>query len=230
MLRRHHKDEGPAAGRATWPGPSSVKATGKVLVSPDAPPGASGPTFLATAGAHDYLIEIPAPDGTMIRTTVSTFSRIVHQVGAPIHVEIESRTGTISVDHHAMSLVATKLMKEHAAEIPGSAARARARRDTPGTFDPIPGSGTAGGLADPVVTPFAEPAGPFGFDVPPPDAYPSVSPPEPGAGGFSPGGSFDFGPGQGSTDQQLAHLRQLLDKGILTESEYQEQARQVRGG
>lgn len=42
-------------------------------------------------------------------------------------------------------------------------------------------------------------------------------------------GSFDLGPGEGSTEQKLARLRQLLDKGILTDSEYQAQAQQLTG-
>ncbi len=43
-------------------------------------------------------------------------------------------------------------------------------------------------------------------------------------------GSFDTGVGQGTQQERLAKLQQLLDKGILTESEYQAQRRQVING
>ena len=43
-------------------------------------------------------------------------------------------------------------------------------------------------------------------------------------------GSFDHGAGQGTQQERLAKLQQLLDKGILTESEYQAQRQQVING
>jgi Short C-terminal domain len=49
-------------------------------------------------------------------------------------------------------------------------------------------------------------------------------PPSPG-----PVGSFDTGMGQGTKHEQLARLQQLLDKGILTESEFEAQRQQVLG-
>jgi len=58
-----------------------------------------------------------------------------------------------------------------------------------------------------------------------PDPYRPVSPPS-----QSTFGSFDTGAGQGTKEERLTRLRQLLDKGILTESEYEAQRQQVLNG
>jgi Short C-terminal domain len=59
-------------------------------------------------------------------------------------------------------------------------------------------------------------------DQPPaPDLYQPAAPPF---------GSFDTGQGQGSQQERLARLQQLLDRGILTESEFEAQRQQVLGG
>ena len=42
--------------------------------------------------------------------------------------------------------------------------------------------------------------------------------------------SFDTGAGEGSVEQRIARLAQLLDKGILTESEFEAQRQQVIDG
>jgi len=64
-----------------------------------------------------------------------------------------------------------------------------------------------------------------------PDPCPHVSPPPVGSPStFGSGGSFDFGAGEGTTEQRIARLQQLLDRGILTESEFQAQRQQIIGG
>jgi hypothetical protein len=73
-----------------------------------------------------------------------------------------------------------------------------------------------------------QPAGfnqPGAFDPPGGFIQPDFIPP-PAPAAF---GSFDTGMGQGTKHEQLARLQQLLDKGILTESEYEAQRQQVSG-
>lgn len=79
---------------------------------------------------------------------------------------------------------------------------------------------------------FGEPAGFSSFSEPPAafspasqPAAPSPYPPTPPS--FT---SFDTSGGQGTVEDRLARLRQLLDKGILTESEYQSQRQQIISG
>jgi len=43
-------------------------------------------------------------------------------------------------------------------------------------------------------------------------------------------GSFDTSGGQGSREQRIAKLQELLDKGILTQSEFEAQRQQILGG
>ncbi len=104
----------------------------------------------------------------------------------------------------------------------------------PSTFDEIGTSrhiaarGT-GAFGEPVAA-FGEPAGSFSFGQPAaPSPYQQVSPPMPGStpDAF---GSFNTGAGQGTPEQRIAKLKQLLDKGILTESEYEAQRQQVISG
>jgi hypothetical protein len=77
---------------------------------------------------------------------------------------------------------------------------------------------------------------PGGFDQPGGFTQPEYNQP----GGFiqpdfnpppapAPFGSFDTGAGQGTKHEQLARLQQLLDKGILTESEFEAQRQQLLG-
>ena len=87
------------------------------------------------------------------------------------------------------------------------------------------GSGGYGAFGEPAA--FGQPAafGPTGGSGQPgPDPF--------GTGGAATSsfGSFDTGAGQGSRDQRLGRLKQLLDKGILTESEYETQRQQVLNG
>jgi hypothetical protein len=45
-----------------------------------------------------------------------------------------------------------------------------------------------------------------------------------------PAGAFDGGGGPGSAEERLAQIKQLLDKGILSESEYQAKRQQIIDG
>ena len=96
----------------------------------------------------------------------------------------------------------------------------------PSTFDEI---GTRGHIQAPGTGAFGEPASSFSFDLPSaPTPYPQVSPPMPTAPAAF--GSFNTGPGEGTVEQRIARLQQLLDKGILTESEFEAQRQQVISG
>jgi hypothetical protein len=68
---------------------------------------------------------------------------------------------------------------------------------------------------------FSEPAGFAPVSQPSP-----VSPYSPSMSSF---GAFDTSGGQGTKDERIARLQQLLDKGILTESEFGAQRQQILG-
>jgi hypothetical protein len=55
-------------------------------------------------------------------------------------------------------------------------------------------------------------------------ARPGYTSPAPAAG------AFDSGGGHGSAEERLAQIKQLLDKGILSESEYQAKRQQIIDG
>lgn len=104
----------------------------------------------------------------------------------------------------------------------------------PSTFDEIGTSRHIGApgtraFGEPVGA-FGEPAGSFSFGQPAsPSPYQQVSPPMPGStpAAF---GSFNTGAGEGTAEQRIAKLKQLLDKGILTESEYEAQRQRIISG
>jgi hypothetical protein len=77
---------------------------------------------------------------------------------------------------------------------------------------------------------FSEPAGFSSFSEPAgfaPISQPApVSPYPPSVSSF---GAFDTSGGQGTKDERIARLQQLLDKGILTESEFGAQRQQILG-
>jgi hypothetical protein len=80
--------------------------------------------------------------------------------------------------------------------------------------------GTA--VAEPVgFSSFSEPAGFAPVSQPAP-----VSPYSPSTSSF---GAFDTSGGQGTKDERIARLQQLLDKGILTESEFGARRQQILG-
>ena len=158
------------------------KAQGTIAESPDAPPGATEPTFQRASADHQYVIEVATPSGRPLRTTVATFSRFVHAVGEPIFVEVNFKTGEARIDNRAMAQLALRQTEDRSP----SAITPRS---------PAAGSMTAG-----------QPAVPYSTRA------------------------FDAGAGQGTVQDRLARLQQLLDKGILTESEYQAQRQQIISG
>jgi len=114
-------------------------------------------------------------------------------------------------------------------------------RSGPATFDnvgapkpPIPPAtpSSPATFAPQVTGAFGEPADSSSFGQPSaPDLYPHVSPAPVGSPStFGSGGSFDFRVGDGTTEQRIAKLQQLLDRGILTESEFQAQRQQIISG
>jgi hypothetical protein len=84
------------------------KAQGTIVESPDAPPGATGPTFLHASGDHQYVIDVATPAGRSVRATVTAFSRFVHAVGEPIFAEVNVKTGEARIDNHAMAQLALR--------------------------------------------------------------------------------------------------------------------------
>jgi hypothetical protein len=97
----------------------------------------------------------------------------------------------------------------------------------PSTFDEI---GTSRHIGAPGTGAFGEPADSFSFGQPAaPSPYQQVSPPMPGSTPTA-FGSFNTGAGEGTAEQRIGKLKQLLDKGILTESEYEAQRQQIIRG
>jgi hypothetical protein len=121
-----------------------------------------------------------------------------------MHVRVSTKTGEITVDHDAMTQVAVQLMKDHPEARP-----THVRSGQPVRPGPAPQG----------VTPaVASPPGPVGS--------------APGPVGSAPGpvgSAFDTTGGAGTADERIARLRELLDKGILTESEFQAKRQQVLG-
>jgi hypothetical protein len=95
----------------------------------------------------------------------------------------------------------------------------------PGTFDDI---GTPGNPASPGAGGPGALGQQGGFAAAAPNPFSSAQPSP--ASAQSSFGSFDMGSGQGSREERLAKLQQLLNKGILTESEYETQRQQIING
>ncbi len=176
-----------------------LKATAMIVESRDNPADAVGPTFHVTADVHEYTIEIVTAQGPR-RARVSMFSRFVHEVGALMHVEVSNKTGEVKVDHDAMTKVAVQLMKDHPEAAPGYVRYQRPREPA------------ASSSLDPPAAPIPQQQW-----NPPAPAMPSA---------FS---AFDTDGGDGPPEQRIARLKELLDKGILTESEFNAKRRQILG-
>ena len=109
----------------------------------------------------------------------------------------------------------------------------------PSTFDDIGPASTAGTFGDPVHETFSQPPAPSPYNQPTapssfsqpsaPSSFGQVTPPT-SFGSPSSFDSFGGGAGAGSSQERVAKLQQLLDKGILTESEFQTQRQQVLNG
>jgi hypothetical protein len=91
------------------------KARGTIVESPDAPPGATGPTYsVGLRSSHDYVVEVAAPRGQMLRAVVSMTSKFIHAVGEPMAVEVNVKTGEVRLDAERMSLILHAQAQEHA--------------------------------------------------------------------------------------------------------------------
>jgi Short C-terminal domain len=109
----------------------------------------------------------------------------------------------------------------------------------PSTFDDIGPANTAGTFGDPVRETFSQPPAPSPYSQPAapssfsqsttPSSFGQVTPPT-SFGSPSAFDSFGGGAAAGSSQERIAKLQQLLDKGILTESEFQTQRQQVLNG
>jgi hypothetical protein len=156
-----------------------VKASATIIESPDAPAGATEPTFGRTREYHEYMVETLGPKGQPFRGYVGMKSAFIHAVGEPMAVEVNVKTGQIRLDPQGMSAI----IRQQAESRRGSAwlaSQARAGAADDGAVGPVPG---AAGAAD----------------------------------------------GSASAENRLATLKQLHDKGMLTEAEYQAKREQIIG-
>jgi hypothetical protein len=71
---------------------------GTIVESPDAPPGATGPTFGLSRENHTYVVEVTGPGGQVLRGTVDMLGRFIHAVGEPMAVEVNFKTGEMKLD------------------------------------------------------------------------------------------------------------------------------------
>jgi len=130
------------------------KALARIVESPDAPAGATEPTFYPGHGReyHDYLVEVGSPNGQMVRARVGLTSTFVHAVGEPMAVEVNFKTGEVRLDLPRMS----ELMLQQAnsrrtaawleRQAPaGGIAQSGAVGPLLGAFDPVPPSPARGG-------------------------------------------------------------------------------------
>jgi hypothetical protein len=215
---------------------------------------ASGPGLgAAQHPEHRYVIEVRGPTGAVIRGEVTEKSVFVHPVGTAIGVEVHAKTGEIRLDPNAradsvrgMANLADHVIGPGGQELPvhmepgeisnlaqavrsgDPAARQAAidrvrelrdhARDRAAQQQAAPGTA----VAEPVgFSSFSEPAGFAPVSQPAP-----VSPYSPSTSSF---GAFDTSGGQGTKDERIARLQQLLDKGILTESEFGARRQQILG-
>lgn len=80
-----------------------VAALATIIESPEAPPGATGPTFGHAREYHDYLVEAQAPNGQALRAHVGMQSLFIHAVGEPLPVEVNFKTGQVRIDKPRMA-------------------------------------------------------------------------------------------------------------------------------
>ena len=160
------------------------------------------------------------------------------QVGGAQGAELQQLAQAMMSGDPAARQAAIERVRQIKADRTGQAA---AQPTGSSTFDPIGPASTAGGFNDPVretlsqpaaATPYSQPAAATPYSQPtPPSPYSQVTPPtsfgSPSAfGSFGDGG----GAGAGGSQERIAKLQQLFDKGILTESEFQTQRQQVLNG
>jgi hypothetical protein len=156
------------------------------------------------------------------------------QLGTAQGQELQQLAQAMMSGDPAARQAAVERIRQIKAERAGRAAPPTAAAST---FDPLGPASTAGTFGQPAQNTFGQPAqNTFGqpaqntFGQPTtPSPYGQVTPPV----SFGPPAAFDSlspGAGEGSAEQRLARLQQLLDKGILTESEYTTLRQQILNG
>jgi len=157
---------------------------GMIVESPDAPPGAIGPTFGLSRENHTYVVEVTGPSGQVLRGTVGMLGRFIHAVGEPMAVEVNFKTGEMKLDGPRMGEILS------------------AQADSYRTAAQLGLKEVAGDAAPPQAR--------FGAPSPPP---------APAAPAHRPGGHAP------SPEQRLTAVKNLHDKGLLTEPGVRDQAR-----
>jgi hypothetical protein len=218
----------------------------------------SGPASGHRPGAaqhpeHRYVIEVRKPAGAVIRGEVTEKNGLAHAVGTTIGVEVHTKTGEIRLDPNARA-EPVRGMPNLAGHVTGPGGEELPVHMEPGEISNLARAKSSGDQAARQAaidrlrelrdhardraarqqaaprTAVGQPAGFSSFSEP--AGFAPVSQPAP-ASPYMPGtsslGAFDTSGGQGTKDERIARLQQLLDKGILTDSEFQAQRQQILG-
>jgi len=111
------------------------KALARIVESPDAPAGATEPTWGHAREFHEYLVEVSTSRQT-IQGTVGMTSLFIHAVGEPMAVEVNLKTGEVRIDKLRMS----EMLSQQAQSLRTDAWMARQAQA---------GGGAQGGVAGP---------------------------------------------------------------------------------
>lgn len=198
---------------------------------------------------HRYVIEVRRPTGEVIRGTVTDKSPGGYGVGTVIGVEVHTKSGEMRLDP-SQQVISVSAMMNAAGQMPGLGGPVGPySHGAPGgnvlhvlgpggqdlsiQFDP----GQIAGLAQAIRSgdPAARQAAMNQLRVLRDQARGQVAA-QPGAGPAFPGGApaAPGGPvgasGQGGAEHRLAMIKQLLDNGMISESEYQAKRQQIIDG
>jgi hypothetical protein len=168
----------------------------------------------AMQAEHRYVVEVRKPTGEVIRGNVTEKSPYALAVGTFIGVEGHAKTGDIRFDPNAQTYSVAGMLTmtgqmggfqgavgPYGAGAPAARKAATDRlRELSDRAREHPAYQQAGGA-------------------------PAV--PAEGFAGSSGPSAFDIGGGQGSVEERLATLKQLHDKGVLTDTEYEAKRQQI---
>jgi Short C-terminal domain len=229
------------------------QAQGTIVEAQTAPVSGRG-VAAAMQVEHRYVVEVRRPTGEVIRGTVIDKSPGGYGVGTVIGVEVHSKSGEMRLDP-SQQIVSVSAMMNAAGQMPGfggpvgpyshggprgnvmhvigpggmelpiqiDAAEVGRLAQAIRSGDPVARQAAMNQLRELRDQARAQMGGQTGAQF--------GGGPVPGAPGGDFGGAPGFSPaGQGGVEERLAMLKQLHDRGVLTESEYQAKRQQIIDG
>lgn len=128
-----------------------AQVRGTIVESPDAPPGATGPTLGLSRGTHTYVVEVTGPNGQVLRGSVDMLGIFIHAVGEPMAVEVNFKSGEMKLDGPRMAEILRAQAESHRTaaslglnEVAGDAAPALGAFASPPARSPSPSPPSAG--------------------------------------------------------------------------------------